>query len=134
MKKCLFLVLIILCFTFSLFAKDVYSDADAKTKAVLANVDELIEKRQYQSAFDALRKADNEFLLAKKVEVTIYYFAKSTMHQMFAFKNLSENETLYDVRIGDGTFNMVLFDPVKAINEFVAKNGEKPILNYALGL
>ncbi len=134
MKKCFFLVLIILCFTVSLFAKDVYSDADAKTKAVLANVDELIEKRQYQSAFDELRKADNEFLLAKKVEVTIYYFAKSTMHQMFAFKNLSENETLYDVRIGDGTFNMVLFDPVKAINEFVAKNGEKPILNYALGL
>lgn len=134
MKKHLFLIPFFICLSLSLFAKDVYSAADAKTKALLADVDELIEKRQYQSAFDALRKADNEFLLSKKVEVSIYYFAKSTMHQLFAFKNLSENETLYDVRVGDGTFNMVLFDPVKAINEFVAKNGEKPILNYALGL
>ena len=29
---------------------------------------------------------------------------------------------------------MVLFDPVKAVEDFKKKNGDKPVLNYALGL
>lgn len=129
-------IFLVLCFA-PLFCKDVYSDADEATKAVLAKVDALIEQGQYQSAFTAASEVgtfQEEYLLAKRVEIAINYFAQSIMHQMFAFKNLEEGETLYDVRTGDGTFSLMMADPVIELGALRAKIGERPILDYAQGL
>ncbi len=132
MKKATLFLSLFLIFTAGLFCKSVYDNADKKTSALLKEVDQLIEKGQFQSAFGKLASENNEYILAKRVEVAINGFAQSMMHQMFAFKNLEENETLYDVRTSDGSFSMIMFDPVKAIESFEEENGEKPILKYAL--
>ena len=134
MKKLIFIILIV-CFTANLFCKDVYSGADKQTKEILEAVDNLLKKKQYQTAFGKVSIAYNEYILAKKIEIAINGFALSMMHQMFTFKDLEENETLEDVRNAtDVTYSLILFDPVKEIKNFQENNGEKPILNYSLGL
>lgn len=114
--------------------KNPYSGADEATAALLERVDKLIEQQQYESAFAAVSGGENEYVLAKQIEICINYFSQSMMHQMFAFKNLAPGETLHDVRGGTGEFSMVMFNPVEAVAAFKKKNGEKPILDYALGL
>lgn len=134
-KKVLFILLFLLNITTICFAqKNPYDKADKATQIILDKVDSLINAKQYESAFNTLENVDNEYVLAKRIEVTINCFAQSIMHQMFAFKNLDEDETLYDVRTGDGSYNLIMFDPVKAVASYTEKYGEKPILNYALGL
>ena len=135
MKKFLFSLICLLVFGSSLFGWDVYSGANDATKAVLAKVDALIEQEQYQSAFGATNGEDcqEEYLLAKRIEIATNYFAQSIMHQMFAFKNLEEGQTLYDVRTGTGDYSLMMFDPVAAVESFMEQNGEKPVLYYALG-
>lgn len=114
---------------------DPYSTADKKTKQILTKCDKLIEEKQYESAYNSLNtETYNEYILAKKIDICVEYFSQSMMHQMFCLSNLKEGQTLYDVRTGDGSFNMIMADPVKMVESYVAENGEKPILNYILGL
>ena len=134
MKRFVAAVLTLLCAVFVFAQKSPYDGAPADTQVLLKKADDLIQKEQYESAFGALNALDDEFVLAKKIEIAINYFAQSMMHQMFAFKNLKKGETLYDVRSGGGSYSLVMFDPVKAVEEFKKKNGDKPVLNYALGL
>lgn len=119
----------------SLFAqRNAYSGADNKTQIALANADMLIEQRQYATAFGSL-SMDNEFFIAKKIEIATNFFVQSLMHQMFVIVNLTEDQSLTELRTNlTGTFNMTYFDPAKIIQEYVEKNGPKPILDYALGL
>lgn len=132
MKKLVISIILIFSSIVCLSAKSIYSDADKETQKVIAKVDDLIENKKYQTAFSTLSNYSNEYILAKRVEIACTYFAQSMMHQIFAFKDLDENETLYDVRTKDGSFNLIMFDPVKAIESYVAENGEKPVLDYAL--
>ena len=134
MKRFIVAIFVLLCAVGGFAHKSPYNGASSDTELLLKKADELIQQEQYESAFDTLSDDSNEFILAKKIEIAINYFAQSIMHQMFAFKNLKKGETLYDVRTGTGAYSMVMFDPVKAIEEYEKKNGEKPILNYALGL
>ena len=133
-KKFLFIILMALC-TAALFAqRNAYAGADKKTQAALQNADTLIEQRQYATAFGSL-SMDNEYCIAKKTEIATNYFLQSMMHQMFVLDNLQEDQDLMELRKNlTGTFNMTYFDPAKIIQEYTEKNGEKPILNYALGL
>jgi len=134
MKKCIAAVFVLFCSAGMFAQKSPYNSAPADSQVLLKKADEFIRKEQYESAFETLSKGSDEFVLAKKIEIAINYFAQSMMHQMFAFKNLKKGETLYDVRTGTGSYSMVLFDPVKVVEEYEKKNGEKPVLNYALGL
>lgn len=134
-KKVLMLFLAIFL-SFNLFAvSNPYSTADKKTKKILSDCDALIEKAQYESAYKALNVGTaNEYIIAKKIELVTAYFSQSIMHQLFALSDLEEGQTLYEVRTGDGSFSMIMADPVKMVEEYVSANGEKPILNYALGI
>lgn len=134
MKKIFLLLTVLLCFTVGLSAKSVFDSADDATKATLKEIDDLLDQQQFESAFGKTSDTDNEYMLAKRVEIAINGFAQSIMHQMFAFKNLRENETLYDVRTGTGEYSLIMFDPVKAIESFEKEHGEKAILKYSLGL
>ena len=133
-KTLLFIILMVFGTSFLFAQRNAYAGADKKTQAALNNADKLIEQRQYATAFGSL-SLDNEYFIAKQTEIACNYFIQSMMHQMFVFENLKEGQDLMELRKNlDGTFNMTYFDPVKIIQEYVAKNGEKPILNYALGL
>ncbi|MGP1455875.1 MAG: tetratricopeptide repeat protein [Treponema sp.] len=125
---------VLFCLVSAFAQKSPYAGAPADTQVLLKRADELIQKKQYESAFGALNGGSDEFVLAKKIEIAINYFAQSIMHHLFAFKDLEQGETLYDVRTGTGTYSTVPFDLVKAVEAYEKQNGEKPILHYALGL
>ncbi|MCR4939425.1 MAG: hypothetical protein K5930_04860 [Treponemataceae bacterium] len=128
---------LILCFVFclsSLFCWNVYSDADNETRYVLEYVDDLILAEQYETAFGIVSGEENEYILAKKIEIAVNYFAQSIMHKMFAFKDMDEGETLLSLRTSAGNFPLVMFNPVEAVEAFKAKKGDKAVLDYALGL
>ena len=133
-KNLVIFILLVFCVV-SLFAqRNAYSGADNKTQIALANADMLIEQRQYATAFGSL-SMDNEFFIAKKIEIATNFFVQSLMHQMFVIVNLTEDQSLRELRTNlSGSFNMTYFDPAKIIQEYVEKNGPKPILDYALGL
>ena len=98
-KSCLILLLIMLLVGFLFADTNVYEKMDLNTKKVIQEVDKLIEERKYETAFGTLTTAnENEYILAKKIELCTNYFVQSMMHQLFAFKNLVDNEDIYDVR------------------------------------
>ena len=141
MKRFFSIVMLLSVFSYvQLFAqKNPYSSADKETQKVLKKVDKLIQKGQYQTAFGSLGADTNEYIIAKKIELCSKYFALSMMHTMFGFKDLEKGETLYDVRhavstSGEMTFNTVMYDPAAVVQKYIEANGEKPILDYALGL
>ncbi|NLC93967.1 MAG: hypothetical protein GX677_11070, partial [Treponema sp.] len=128
--ECCFLCFII---SFSYSENDIYFDADQNTKILITNTDQLIKDRRYESAFNNLGKIDtNEYIIAKKVEICLNYFVQSIKHQMFAFKDLQNNEDIYKLRGEKGTYNIIVYDPVKVIQTF-DKNESSAILNKALG-
>ncbi|MCR5218299.1 hypothetical protein [Treponema sp.] len=122
-------------FSAGLFAeKTPYSSADKATQKLLKKTNKLIQKEQYESAFASLSEIENEYTIAKSIEICTNYFAVSMMHTMFGFKNLEKGETLLDVRRGDGTYNYTVYNPAEVVKAYVEEHGEKPILDYALGL
>jgi tetratricopeptide (TPR) repeat protein len=130
------LLLAILFFTISLaYAEsNIYEDIDSKTAALIKKSDDLIQKRQYDSAFNILGKdLSNKFIIHKKTEICINYFVQSIGHRMFALHDLKENEDLYELRSGTGSFNMYLYDPVEIIAEYYKKNQQDAIIEKTLG-
>ena len=126
----------ILCITVSVFAEEPnpYASADETTKTILNETDDLINQKKYESAFNHLgTENENEYLIAKKIEICDEYFASSLMHQMFGFKDLAENETLDDVRKNTTELTTIAFDPVKIVTDYETKNGPSAILEKALG-
>ena len=64
-KSLIFIILMVLC-TAALFAqRNAYAGADKKTQEALTKADQLIEERQYATAFGSL-SMDNEYFIAKK--------------------------------------------------------------------
>ena len=133
-KKCIILIFIILGFGQIFAQKTPYDSADIQTKQLLSEIDNLITEKKYEAAFSKTDDIENEYTLTKRIEIATSYFAQSMMHQMFAFKDLGKDETLHSVRTNDGTFSMVMFDPVEAVKKYVESNGAKPILDYALAV
>ena len=134
MKKGLLVFLAVLACS-SAFAKQwssIYNGADAKTLEIIQACDEQIENKQYQSAANTVGGCENEYIIYKYIEVCTQYFAQSIMHSMFAFKNLEKDETLYDVRTGEGSFNMVYRDdPDTIIENYKKEHGNSIVLELA---
>lgn len=113
---------------------DILKDAPADVKERIAKADELIAKKQYASANGALGLDDNEYIIYKRVEIYTQYFVQSMMHQMFIMKDLGKNEDIMELRKNfTGTAPMVMYDVEAVIADFQKNNGNKPILNLALG-
>lgn len=135
-KKRASFIAVILLATTSLFAENpnLFASADAKTKETITQVDALISKKQYKSAFDKLGKGyDNEYFVAKKIEICDNYFAQSLMHRTFAVEDLEATETLDDIRAKNKTFNTFSFDPVIIVEDYETKHGSSAILEKSLG-
>ena len=134
-RKSLFLSLIMLMLiSTSVFAErwNIYAGADQKTLEAIKTCDGFIAEQKYQSAVNAVGACNNEYMIYKYIEVCTQYFAQSMMHTMFAFKNLSEGETLHDVRTKDGSFNLTFRDePDKIIDDYKSAHGNSMLLELA---
>ncbi|MBO4320429.1 MAG: tetratricopeptide repeat protein [Treponema sp.] len=133
MKKAVLFILAVFACS-SVFAEkwNVYAGADEKTLEIIKTCDEQIEKKQYQSAAYTVGGCENEYIIYKYIEVCTQYFAQSIMHSMFAFKNLEKGETLYDVRTGEGSFNMTFRDePDTIIDNYKKNHGNSMVLELA---
>ncbi len=133
MKRKIFTLLVILMCS-NVFAEkwNIYAGADETTIETIKKCDEQIEQKKYQSAVNTVGSCSNEYIIYKYIEVCTQYFAQSMMHSMFAFKDLEEGETLYDVRTGEGPFNMVYRDdPDTIIDNYKKEHGNSIVLELA---
>jgi len=112
-----------------------YDGADDATKKKLAACDELVTRQKYLSAYQSLGSegADNEFILAKRIELCLDYFAQSINHMIFAFADLKPGESLEKLRGGTGSFTMVVLDPPKAVEEYYKAKPRSALLEKSLG-
>lgn len=97
----------------------------------------LLGSKKYNSAFQLLNKADpkNEDpdIVLKKVDLALNYFAQSISHQMFAFKDLEEGESLSDVRTGQGEYSIYPFAINTILDSLISIYPNNGKLHKALG-
>lgn len=94
----------------TLFALTVFGQTETE---VIKKAKDLIAKKKYETAFNLLDRFDSandmpEVVLLKK-NILLNYFVTSIMHQMFALKDLEENEEIMDYRGKQGSFGMQVF-------------------------
>jgi tetratricopeptide (TPR) repeat protein len=101
---------------FVIFQISVYSQTNRET---LTRAGNLVSAKKYASAFQLLQDADpkngNPDMVLMKEDIAINYFVTSIMHQMFAFKDLEDNEDIMDYRGKNGSFQMYVF----AVNQIL---------------
>lgn len=103
----------------------------------LSESKKLIDEKKYDSAFLILDKLDptnqNPEVVIEKTTILLDYFVTSIMHQMFALKDLEENEELMDVRGTEGTYSMYYFPPDSILNILIEQNPDNFELRKTLG-
>ena len=134
MKKYLLLICIVVFISSQIQSED-NKNNDNKNSELIQIAEQLIESRQYHSAFELLNSSTNNssVIVAKQVDILINYFVTSIMHTMFALKDLEPGEDLDELRQSSGEFDMVLFDPPKVIEPLLKNNPNDGILTKALG-
>jgi tetratricopeptide (TPR) repeat protein len=129
--KNIFLILLLLSALLPLAAAE-----NKKNSPVLDKVDQLISQKQYQSAWTFLHgeaeSLDMGDMILKKTELTLLYYAKTNLHQMFAFADLRENEELSDVRKREAEFDFKLYDPAGALSMVIKENPDRREAYYWL--
>ena len=111
----------------SLFMLLISQMALSQNQTVIDSADNLIEKKQYESAFQLLDKEDPENddiqILIKKTNLLTEYFVTSINHVMFALKDLDEGESVMDYRGKSGNFKMHVFDADSLTRRLIRKEG-----------
>lgn len=129
--KNIFLILLLLSAFLPLTAAE-----NKKNSPVLDKVDLLISQKQYQSAWTFLHDEAESLnmgdMILKKTELTLLYYAKTNLHQMFAFADLEENEDLSDVRKREAEFDFKLYDPAGALSMVIKENPDRGEAYYWL--
>ncbi|MDC7232950.1 MAG: hypothetical protein PQJ58_06935 [Spirochaetales bacterium] len=104
---------------------------------ILDEIDRLIANRQYQTAWttlhDRAEALETGDMILKKTELTLLYYTKTNLHQMFAFSDLKEGENLSDARAGDGNFDFKLFDPAGALSLVISSEPGRTEAYFWLG-
>jgi tetratricopeptide (TPR) repeat protein len=138
LKRTLFIATFLLIFATGLVLA-------ADTQKILEEADQLIKAGQYDTAFKLLSEADkkseNPEIVLKQVDIALNYFAVSTMHQMFAFKDLQPGETIEDIRgneeseseSGGGVYSYYQFEIDKILNKLIIRFPKNGQLYKALG-
>lgn len=121
MKKQI-LILPLLLFVFLTFSGTSF----ASTKETLKKADELIEKKQYDTAFKLLNEADkknkNKQITFKKIDIAMNYFASNINYSIFAFKDLDPHEDINELRGKEGSYTMYPFDVEKTLLSIIKKS------------
>jgi tetratricopeptide (TPR) repeat protein len=101
-------------------------------------VDELISKGKYATAFDLLEEKDskNEDLtyVLKKIELALTYSLRDVGLRMFSFVDLKEGETLYDAYYNDANkrLPMKLFPIDEVLDTLSSKHPENGLIQKEL--
>jgi tetratricopeptide (TPR) repeat protein len=92
--------------------------------AILKISEQLIKNKQYLTAFQKLETFDkdnsNPAIVLQKEKILLNYFVSSFMHQLFALKDLKEDETIMDYRGKEGQYTLVSF-PINEILDSLIK-------------
>lgn len=97
----------------------------------------LIKEKKYYSAFILLQKHDPDnsnldaFIL--KCRLAVRYYAKSFMHQSFAFANLTQGQTLEDAREAAASIDIFDFQINKILDQFMTRFPEDARLHRVKG-
>jgi len=128
MKKVILLIIFSLT---TILAFSVEIDSELK------KVDKLIVEKQYLDAINMINDLGKLYedpqLIHYKVKITISGFATSLNHKMFGYKNLGEEENIYEVRRDGGEFTMVFGDLEEEIKEAINKHPKSYIVYEAAG-
>ncbi len=108
------------------------------SQSSIQKAEKMIAARQYKSAFSLLEKADPENqspdIVILKTNILLDFFILSIHHELFALKDLEENETLLELRReADGDYEMIVFDTDSIIKNLLLKDPGNFELHYALG-
>lgn len=82
---------------------------------------------------DADKNEENPEIVLKQVELALNYFASSTMHQMFGFKDLAPGETIEEVRGQSGVYSYYKFEINTILEHLIAQYPKNWQLYKALG-
>jgi tetratricopeptide (TPR) repeat protein len=108
----------------------------ASAQNVLRIADSLVLAKQYNSAFKFLNDVpgsdENSDIVLKKVDIALKWFVESIMHQMFAFKDLSQDETVEDYRGEEGKYDMYAFAVDTVLTRLILKNPHDGRLHRSL--
>jgi len=91
---------------------------------VVNRANNFIATKKYESGFKLLDSIDPKnsipAIVLLKEKIALNYFVSSIMHQMFAFKDISEDENIIDYRGKEGSFGMFQF-PINNIIDSLIK-------------
>lgn len=108
-----------------------------KNQDLIESFNQMVENRQYESAYKFLNKADPQNskpdLVILKTQLMLDYYTKSIMHKMFSLKDLKADENLDSLRAGDGNFNSYLFQADSIILKLIKKYPQNYKLYKTLG-
>jgi len=103
----------------------------------LEKANQLIANKKYESAFKTLQdfdpKNEKPDVVLLKVDIALNYFVTSMMHQMFAFKDLKENEEIMDFRGKTGSFGLYSFSVDSILNNLIRTYPDNYRLYKTLG-
>ena len=118
----------------TLFMLTIYAQNESVT---LENANKLIGNKKYETAFKILQDFDpeneNTNIVLLKVDIALNYFVTSIMHEMFAFKDLKENEDIMDFRGKSGSFGIYAFSIDSILSELIKTHPDNYKLYKGLG-
>lgn len=104
----------------TLFVLTIFAQNESTT---LEKANGLVANKKYESAFKTLQdfdpKNENPNIVLLKEDIALNYFVTSIMHEMFAFKDLKENEDIMDFRGKTGSFGMYSFSIDSTLNKLI---------------
>ncbi|MBB6481263.1 tetratricopeptide repeat protein [Spirochaeta isovalerica] len=129
MKKHLFILVFLILGQIS-FAVDL-------SNPHIAESERLISLQKYETAFQYLTTNESGIshsdLVVQKVKILLNYFVHSTMHQMFALKDIPEGESVYDYRGREGRYQYVMYKPDEALLSALESDSSNGELYFWLG-
>jgi tetratricopeptide (TPR) repeat protein len=124
---------IIVLFVMLITVNTLYSD---QLDTELERIESLEEERQYltavTSAYDLREKYDDPRIIYRITHISINNFGSSLNHKLFGFKNLTEDEDIYEVRRNGGEFTMVYGDLEALLKESAEKFPDSPVIYEAV--
>ena len=110
----------------------------ASSEDHIHEVDRLEKEGLYKSAWTYLHRNAEEIdyveMIIMKSELCIRYYATSNLHQMFAFVDLKEGETLEEVRRRRNSMeDLKLYDPEGGLLSALEKDPDNGEIHYWLG-
>jgi tetratricopeptide (TPR) repeat protein len=101
---------------------------------------QLTEEHSYQSAYNYLQEPEamNTISSSDRVilqcELLLDYFVLSTMHQMFALKDIPADQDIMEHRGREGSYRYLVYKPDEALQEAIEDDPENPELYFWLGI